>query len=142
MAASAVTPIVTRSRGRFCIRATNPPPSVPSRLAAGTRTSVKNSSEVSCVCMPIGQISRHCRRLRTTAERRACSIGAGQMATNSPGQGHATELTGRRSERKGLDRLIEAVRAGESRALVVVGEPGVGKTALLDYLAGQAGAAG
>ncbi len=61
------------------------------------------------------------------------------MATNSPGQGHATELTGRRSERKGLDRLIEAVRAGESRALVVVGEPGVGKTALLDYLAGQAG---
>jgi DNA-binding CsgD family transcriptional regulator len=37
-----------------------------------------------------------------------------------------------------LDRLIEAVRAGESRALVVSGEPGVGKTVLLDYLAGQA----
>ena len=37
-----------------------------------------------------------------------------------------------------LDRLIAAVRAGESRALVVRGEPGVGKTALLDYLAGQA----
>lgn len=32
-----------------------------------------------------------------------------------------------------LDRLTGAVRAGESRALVVVGEPGVGKTALLDY---------
>jgi NAD(P)-dependent dehydrogenase (short-subunit alcohol dehydrogenase family) len=29
-----------------------------------------------------------------------------------------------------LDRLVEAVRAGESRALVVHGEPGVGKTAL------------
>ena len=28
--------------------------------------------------------------------------------------------------------------AGEGRALVVTGEPGVGKTALLDYLAGQA----
>ena len=36
-----------------------------------------------------------------------------------------------------LDQLIEAVRAGESRVLVVHGEPGVGKTALLDYLASQ-----
>jgi DNA-binding CsgD family transcriptional regulator len=33
-----------------------------------------------------------------------------------------------------VDRLIAAARAGESRALVVRGEPGVGKTALLDYL--------
>ena len=33
-----------------------------------------------------------------------------------------------------LDRLIEAVRAGESRTLVVRGEPGVGKTALLEHL--------
>src|SRR6059058_1008469 len=37
-----------------------------------------------------------------------------------------------------LDRLAAAVRAGESRTLVVRGEPGVGKTALLEYLAGQA----
>ena len=37
-----------------------------------------------------------------------------------------------------LDRLVEAVQAGESRALVVVGEPGAGKTALLEYLAGRA----
>ena len=37
-----------------------------------------------------------------------------------------------------LDRLIDAVRAGESRALVVRGEPGVGKTALLEYLVEQA----
>jgi len=49
-----------------------------------------------------------------------------------------TELTGRRAECSVLDRLAEAVRAGESRALVVHGEPGVGKTALLEYLAGQA----
>jgi hypothetical protein len=48
------------------------------------------------------------------------------------------ELQGRDSERGVLDRLIEAVRAGESRALVVRGEPGVGKTALLDYLVEQA----
>jgi DNA-binding CsgD family transcriptional regulator len=37
-----------------------------------------------------------------------------------------------------LSQLVEAVRAGESRVLVVRGEPGVGKTALLEYLAGRA----
>ncbi|HEY4464595.1 MAG TPA: AAA family ATPase, partial [Streptosporangiaceae bacterium] len=46
------------------------------------------------------------------------------------------------SERDALDRLVGAVHAGESRALVVRGEPGVGKTVLLDYLAGQASASG
>jgi DNA-binding CsgD family transcriptional regulator len=37
-----------------------------------------------------------------------------------------------------LDELLDAVRGGAGRALVVRGEPGVGKTALLDYLAEQA----
>ena len=64
------------------------------------------------------------------------------MAANPSGQGRATGLTDRLSERGTLGRLIEAVRAGESRALVVRGDPGVGKTALLDYLAGQASCAG
>jgi DNA-binding CsgD family transcriptional regulator len=50
----------------------------------------------------------------------------------------AAELTGRDAERRVLDRLVAAVRAGESRALVVHGEPGVGKTALLEYLGGSA----
>jgi DNA-binding CsgD family transcriptional regulator/tetratricopeptide (TPR) repeat protein len=53
-------------------------------------------------------------------------------------RGGAGGLTDRRSECGTLDQLIEAVRASESRALVVCGEPGVGKTVLLDYLAGQA----
>jgi DNA-binding CsgD family transcriptional regulator len=60
------------------------------------------------------------------------------MATDSPIQGRAAQLTGRRRETDVLDRLIEAVRAGESRALVVRGEPGVGKTALLEYMIEQA----
>jgi DNA-binding CsgD family transcriptional regulator len=47
-------------------------------------------------------------------------------------------LTGRLSERDLLDRFVADVRAGEGRALMVRGEPGVGKTALLDYLAGRA----
>ena len=48
-------------------------------------------------------------------------------------------LVDRHAERAVLDRLVEAVRAGESRALVVRGEPGVGKSALLEYLAERAG---
>src|SRR3954453_15816047 len=48
------------------------------------------------------------------------------------------ELIGRDAERNLLDRLVNAARAGESRALVVRGEPGVGKTALLEYLAEHA----
>ena len=52
--------------------------------------------------------------------------------------GRATRLTGRDSERGVLDRLLNAVRAGESRVLVVRGDPGVGKTVLLDYIAERA----
>ena len=48
------------------------------------------------------------------------------------------KLIDRHAECGVLDRLLEAVRTGESRALVVYGEAGVGKTALLEYLAGQA----
>ena len=43
-------------------------------------------------------------------------------------------MWGRHGERHLLDRFIEAARVGEGRALVVHGEPGVGKTALLDYV--------
>jgi DNA-binding CsgD family transcriptional regulator len=43
-------------------------------------------------------------------------------------------LRGRRTERRQLDELIDTVRYGESRALVVCGETGIGKSALLEYL--------
>ncbi len=52
--------------------------------------------------------------------------------------GRAAHLVGRAFERDLLEQLLDAVRGGESRALVVLGEPGVGKTALLEDLAGQA----
>jgi AAA ATPase domain len=42
-------------------------------------------------------------------------------------------LQGRRSECAALDRLLEAAREGHSGVLVVRGEAGVGKSALLDY---------
>ena len=53
-------------------------------------------------------------------------------------RGRPEGLTDRRIERAALDRLVEAVRGGQSRALVLRGDPGVGKTALLDYLARRA----
>jgi DNA-binding CsgD family transcriptional regulator/tetratricopeptide (TPR) repeat protein len=60
------------------------------------------------------------------------------MTAHSGVGGFAAELTGRLSERSVLDRFVAGVRAGEGQALVVRGEPGVGKTVLLDYLAGRA----
>src|SRR6201995_2398824 len=51
------------------------------------------------------------------------------MPTGSPRR----VLLGRRSESEALETLLDAVRGGESRALVLRGEVGVGKTALLDY---------
>src|SRR5215218_1783465 len=49
-------------------------------------------------------------------------------------------LHGRRSECDALDRLLQRVHGGEGSALVLCGEPGVGKTALLEYLAAKASA--
>ena len=60
------------------------------------------------------------------------------MAADFTVRGGAMELIDRDAERDTLDRFVAAIRAGESQALVVCGEAGVGKTALLDYLAANA----
>jgi DNA-binding CsgD family transcriptional regulator len=56
------------------------------------------------------------------------------MSTVDPGP----RLLGRRSERAALDELVASVREGPSRALVLRGEAGVGKSALLEYLVRRA----
>jgi DNA-binding CsgD family transcriptional regulator/tetratricopeptide (TPR) repeat protein len=48
------------------------------------------------------------------------------------------ELLGRQREQAALRHLLDEVRAGTSRALVLRGEAGSGKTVLLDWLAEQA----
>jgi hypothetical protein len=53
-------------------------------------------------------------------------------------EGPAKVLQGRRGEREALERLLGAVRGGQSRVLVVSGEPGVGKTALVESVIGSA----
>ncbi|HEY6889990.1 MAG TPA: ATP-binding protein, partial [Solirubrobacter sp.] len=47
-------------------------------------------------------------------------------------------LLGRQSECEALDRLVAGVQDGESRVLVLRGEAGVGKTALLEHLSASA----
>jgi DNA-binding CsgD family transcriptional regulator len=56
----------------------------------------------------------------------------------SPVRSPGGQLLDRERERVALDRLLEAARGGHGGVLVVYGEPGVGKTALLEY-AGEAG---
>ena len=64
------------------------------------------------------------------------------MTANPRPQARATGLMDRQAERDALGRLVDAVWAGESRALVVRGDPGVGKTVLMDHLAGRASGSG
>jgi DNA-binding CsgD family transcriptional regulator len=56
------------------------------------------------------------------------------MATNR----EPLRLYGRQDECGRLARLVDGVRGGGSAALVVYGQPGTGKTALLDFTAGLA----
>jgi ATP-dependent Clp protease ATP-binding subunit ClpA len=60
------------------------------------------------------------------------------METRFRGAGRRTGLRGRGSECALLDDLISAISRGESRSLVLQGEAGIGKTALLEYLVASA----
>ena len=53
-------------------------------------------------------------------------------------RGRAPRFLGRHDELSVLGSLVNAVWTGDSQVLVLRGEPGVGKTALLDWVAGQA----
>src|SRR3954468_18979203 len=59
-----------------------------------------------------------------------------QSVVNRPP--YRSRMLGRRVECEAVDRLLADVLAGQSRVLVVRGEAGVGKTALLSYVAEQA----
>jgi AAA ATPase domain len=55
-----------------------------------------------------------------------------------PSADAGTGLLDRLGERAAVERVLGQARAGRSAVLVVRGEPGIGKTALLDYAAGRA----
>src|ERR1700744_1290874 len=51
-------------------------------------------------------------------------------------------LLGRADERRDIDQALAQARSAASAVVGLAGEPGIGKTALLDYAASQAEAAG
>ncbi len=69
---------------------------------------------------------------------RHMAIGAEGVLARLPTTRQPAQLTGRCETCRHLDHLVSAVRAGQSKALVIRGEPGIGKTALLGYLAAHA----
>src|SRR6516165_6423922 len=50
----------------------------------------------------------------------------------------ASQLVDRSDECRSLERLLDTVREGMSQTLVIRGEPGIGKTVLLDYVTASA----
>ena len=62
-------------------------------------------------------------------------LGSGAAMTQGDPRG---PLLGRRAECEALDRLLARLRTGRSPVLVVRGEAGVGKSALLEYLVDEA----
>ena len=71
---------------------------------------------------------------------RSCAR-AGEIPGLVPGGAVAHDcsvLFGRAAEQHRVKNLLESARAGSSETLVLVGEPGIGKTALLEYAAAAA----
>jgi DNA-binding CsgD family transcriptional regulator len=68
-----------------------------------------------------------------STERRGSASVCGEMATTL-----ASGFLDRTSEREVLDRLLADAREGQSAVLIIRGEAGIGKTALLRYAARQA----
>jgi DNA-binding CsgD family transcriptional regulator len=65
------------------------------------------------------------------------AVPEGEVRVVPAGQARA-RLRGRRREQQQLGQLVTGIRSGRSGALVVRGEAGIGKTALLEYLIEQA----
>jgi DNA-binding CsgD family transcriptional regulator len=71
------------------------------------------------------------------AARQASLCGRGRQQTDQP-SGAGTALVGRDREHSVIEQFLLDLRSGYSRALVLRGEPGIGKTALLDETVGRA----
>jgi len=82
-----------------------------------------------------------------TIPRKGHTSATGNLTTTRTGSGTAdlaarpaqqVATLDRRADRAGVDRLLASARGGVGGSLVLRGEPGTGKTALLEYAAGRA----
>src|SRR5277367_6772751 len=78
---------------------------------------------------PIARVRAHEHRLESCCSPQMGSPSHVRTLRRSPG----AQLLGRERERVALGRLLTAASGGDGGVLVVHGEPGVGKTALLDW---------
>src|SRR5438445_643271 len=92
-------------------------------------SSVRRSSNVSSFGGRAGSSSRSSRRRVSSCPMRATFL----SNRNDAPPWSAGRLLGRQRERAVLERLLDTAREGHGAVLVVYGEPGVGKTALLEY---------
>ena len=69
----------------------------------------------------------------TSCDTLGTQMTAPPVRAGSAAKSVTAQLVGRRSEREALDRLLETAREGHGGVLVVHGDPGLGKTALLEY---------
>src|SRR3984957_12550507 len=65
-------------------------------------------------------------------------LGPDALSGRGPGAYNRAMLLGRARERQQIGHALAQPRWGTSATLALAGEPGIGKTALLDYAAGQA----
>src|SRR5262249_55557827 len=101
---------------------------LPARTSASRPSSASRSSRRPRSSVAIATAEATGERTRVTY-RRENAVGSATLCG---------VVRGRDQELEVVDALLEAVRAGAGRALVVQGEPGIGKTALLDGLAARA----
>jgi DNA-binding CsgD family transcriptional regulator len=78
------------------------------------------------------------RRAETSALRTTIPLTTMQSARPRQAARASLVLVGRDRERATIDELIEGALAGESGSLIVRGDAGIGKSALLDYTAARA----
>lgn len=87
------------------------------------------------IVLPSGDVGG----LRAAPSLEAVNTDASSLQDGAPAR---STLHGRTAESTAIDAMLADSRSGRSRSMVLCGPPGIGKTALLDYAAAAAAAAG
>ncbi|MFC5068054.1 ATP-binding protein [Flaviflagellibacter deserti] len=89
-----------------------------------------------------GEELEEARRLLAPARRRVAEHTRCPYLAKSPRSGPSRALIGRHAERAEIDRLVSAALNGNTDVVLIKGEPGIGKSRMLDYVAETVAATG